>query len=314
MLNHPHRPLRTGKSYQLRFTNDGLHLVSFARDMAFWSLTARKKIAFAHPLKHPAFVDISPDGASFIVKNTSGSIRQISIPELQTLRSFEALSIDSAGCEVVFSPCGEYFIDGTWDGILCVRRLADGNPASIERQPGVMIVRLCTTIKRDVFAYVVQPIAKNPEPPDTSRVAIRKWPFEANPPTYLENDWGYVHDVALSPDGSRLAVQQTDKSVGQTLEVHSLQRGFGHALTRSVVWRGTSWSIAWSPDGNYIACIEEGRASLFDTSTLDFIGEYQLPYPCHVEFSPDGQSLAIGSWKKGALVAVVELISGNSLD
>ena len=311
MLNSVHRPLRTGKSYQLRFTNDGLHLVSFARDLALWNLTSKKKIAFAHPLKHPAFVDISPNGDSLIVKSTSGSVCHASIPEFRTLRSFEALSVDSDGCEVVFSPCGENYVDGSWDGVLCVRRLSDGHVVFREHYPGVRFVRLSTTINRNIFAYVLQPIAKRPEPPEVSRVAIRKWPFDQHVPSYLNHNWGYVHAVALSWDGSRLAVQQTDKSGGHTLQVHSLQRGGGPTLTGSVVWRGTSWSIAWSPDGNYIACVEDGQASLFDATTLNLIAKHQLPYPCHVEFSHDGKFLAVRSWEKGVVIAVFDLISSQ---
>lgn len=300
------RSLFAGKSYQLRFTPDGSALVAFARDVAVWSIALRKKIAFGHRLKHIAFVDISPTGRSVLLKSTSGAMCVLSLPELTTIQSFPVKS-ESEGCQALFSRCGNYVIDGSRSGLITARDLKTFELSTWDRHDRTFIISLCSTTDRAQFAYVVQPIAKNRiDPPEPSRIVLRRWPFDRDEAEIIQSNWSYVLAISLSSDGGRLAVLQIHKSGEFTLGVHSLS-GDLKVQSRTVLWGGTNYSLAWSPNGATIACVGSGQISLFDSATMSLVAKQSVPYPSHVEFSPNGELLAIGSWEQGMVVRVEDL-------
>lgn len=300
------RSFCTGKSYQLRFTPDGSALVAFARDLTVWSISRRKKIAFGHRLKNIAFIDISPTGSSVLLKSTSGAMCVLSLPALTTMQSFPVQS-ESEGCQALFSPCGDYVVDGSWSGLLTARDLKTSELSTWDRRDGTLIISLCSTTDRALFAYVVNPIAKNRvDPPDPSLIVVRKWPFYQFEGEIIQKAWIYVQAIALSPQGDRLAVLQMHKSGKCTLEVHSLNRDL-RVHPQAVFPGGTNRSLAWSPDGATIACVESGQISLFDSATMSRVSKLSSPYPSHVEFSPNGELLAIGSWEQGQVVPIEDL-------
>ena len=296
----------TGKSYQLRFTPDGSTLVAFARDLAVWSISLRKKIAFGHRLKHVAFVDVSPTGRSVLLKSTSGAMCVLSLPELTAIQSFPVKS-ESEGCQALYSPCGDYVVDGSWSGLLTARALKTSELSTWDRYDGTLIISLCSTTDRALFAYVVEPIAKNRiDPPEPSLIVVRRWPFHQFEGEIIQKEWSHVQAIALSPQGDRLAVLQMHKSGKSTLEVHSLN-GDLKVHAQSVSPGGTNRSLAWSPDGTTIACVESDQISLFDSATMSRVAKQSAPYPSHVEFSPNGELLAIGSWEQGLVVRIEDL-------
>lgn len=300
------RPFFTSKSYQLRFTPDGSALVAFARDLAVWSIPLRKKIAFGHRLKHIAFVDVSPTGSSVLLKSTSGAMCVLSLPALNAIQSFP-VQPESEGCQALFSPCGNYVIDGSWSGLLTTRDLKTSELSTWDRHDRTLIVSLCSTTDRALFAYVVQPITKNRvDPPEPSRIVLRRWPFDRHEAEIIQSNWGYVLAISLSPNGGKLAVLQIHKSGEFTLGVHSLS-GDLKVQSRTVLWGGTNYSLAWSPNGATIACVESGQISLYDCTTMSPVAKQSVPYPSHVEFSPNGELLAIGSWEQGLVVRIEDL-------
>ena len=305
-MREPRHSFRTGKSYQLRFTPDGSALVAFARDLAFWSISLHKKIAFGHRLKNIAFVDVSPTGRSALLKSTSGAMCVLSLPELNTTQSFATKS-ESEGCQALYSPCGDYIVDGSLNGSLTVRNLNTAELSVQDRHIGTSIVSLCSTADRMLFAYVAQPISKNRiDPPQPSYIVLRRWPFDLHEAEIIQGNWGYVLAISLSPNGGKLAVLRIHKSGEFTLAVHGLS-GDLKVQSRTVLWGGTNYSLAWSPNEATIACVESGQISLFDSTTMSPVAKQSVPYPSHVEFSPNGELLAIGSWEQGLVVRVQDL-------
>jgi WD40 repeat protein len=59
--------------------------------------------------------------------------------------------------------------------------------------------------------------------------------------------------------------------------------------------------LSWSPDGHLLACVQRGRIAFFESDTLKFVTSHEDPYPCFVEFSPDGGLVALGSWEQGTV-------------
>ncbi|MDZ7813492.1 MAG: WD40 repeat domain-containing protein [Ideonella sp.] len=298
--------LRVGKSYQLRFVADGSRVIAIGRDIVQWSIEQGKRLCSAHPFKHSGSIDIAPTGDRVVIKNTSGQLAILSTQDLATIVQFPK-SLSSEGHGPMFSPCGAMIIDGTLDGYL---RLIDCSTSEVVHQEfsqGIVIQSLTGDSQRRLFAYVRQP--KVPDPVSRlpfSHLVIRRWPWVGEPEVEVPIGESYVVAISLSPDGGRLASLQMNAAAAYTLKVIDLRSGC--ALADRGVDRGaTNWSIAWSPDGTKLGCVEKGQVSVFDAASLERVARHVDAYPCWVEFSPDGTSIAMGSWQRGVVMPVSQL-------
>jgi WD40 repeat protein len=298
--------LRVGKSYQLRFVAGGSRVIATGRDLVLWSIEQGKRLHSAHPFKHPASIDISPTGDRAVVNNTSGQLAILSTQDLAAIVLFPK-GLSSEGGGPMFSPCGTMIIDGSWDGSL---RLIDCSTSEVVHQefsPGTMIKSLTGDSQRRLFAYVRQP--KVPDPVSRlpfSHLVIRRWPWVGEPEVEVPIGDSYVAAISLSPEGSRLASLQMNAAAAYNLKVIDLRSGCALA-DRSVDPGATNWSIAWSPDGTKLGCVEKGQVSVFDAASLERVARHVDAYPCCIEFSPDGTCIAMGSWQKGVVMPVSEL-------
>ncbi len=106
----------------------------------------------------------------------------------------------------------------------------------------------------------------------------------------LEGHTDVVESVAFSPDGIRLASGSHD-GTANLWDVTTEQRIAtlpGDADSRVV-------SAAFSPDGKVLASVSS-RVSLWDVATEQRIATLRGDQPLSVAFSPDGNTLAVGTW------------------
>jgi serine/threonine protein kinase len=110
----------------------------------------------------------------------------------------------------------------------------------------------------------------------------------------------FVHSVAWSPNGERIASGSEDKSV----QVWDAATG-NHVLT----YRGHSnpvYDVAWSPDGKYIASAGGDKTvQVWDAIMGNHILTYQghsSNYVVTVAWSPDGKRVASGAYDSTAQV------------
>ncbi len=298
--------LRVGKSYQLRFVGAGDDVIAIGQDVVLWSLSQRRRLCSSHPFAHPGHVDISPSGAHAVIKNTAG---QLAILSTDNLGIIATLPFDQAseGGRAVYSPCGTQIIDTTWNGLLRLLDSSTGELVHEELSDRVMIKSMACDSRRMLFAYVRQPkVADRVSRTPFSHVVTRSWPFVDHPEVELSVGDHYVDVVSLSPDGSKLAVLQMNCSAEFSLKIVDLLEGSAIA-SRGVDPGGTNRSLAWSPDGSRLCCVEKGQLSVFDSTSLQYVSRHVDAYPCYVEFSPDGSRIAIGSWEKGIVMPIDQL-------
>lgn len=104
--------------------------------------------------------------------------------------------------------------------------------------------------------------------------------------------------VALAPDGKRLASAR-----GNQLLIHTLG-ATNRTLTATLTGaRDAIQSLAWSPDGRWLAAGEFRRVLLFDAKTLQPFGFLDQPLSGRataVAFTPDGNTLAVADSPGGA--------------
>jgi len=304
--NASSKPLHVGKSYQLRFIGGGDEVIAIGRDVVRWSTVHRKRLCSSRPLKHPGHMDISPSGAHAVIKNTAGQLVVLSTDNLDVLVAVPFERAAEGDCPM-YSPCGTQIIDSSWDGLLRLLDSSTGKVVHQERSLGTMIKSMTSDSERMLFAYVKQPkaadrIGRTP----FSQIVARRWPFVEHPEAEILVGETYVDSVNLSPDGRRLAVLQMNASAEFSLRIMDVADGSTLA-SRPVDPGSTNRSLAWSPDGSRICCVEKGQLSVFDSTSLKYVARHVDPYPCYVEFSRDGTRIAIGSWEKGTVLPADQL-------
>ena len=117
----------------------------------------------------------------------------------------------------------------------------------------------------------------------------------------LELDIDRVKTTAFDNTESRLAVVRRDgRARSDCIEIIDLA---GRRVVASVGCRlsPNASSIAWSPDGNFIAAVEDDGFRFYDASQLKSIASLEFRYACHVEFSADGRFVALGAWSGGEI-------------
>jgi WD40 repeat protein len=300
------RAVKLGLSFSVKFVPGHDLIISAGKSVCSWAELGRKRLATAHPFADPAYLDVSPNGQFVVVKSTAGKIVVLAVPTLSLASQVQDVPA-SEGCQVCFSPCGEFIVDGTWQGDLRCRSVASGEVHFLERVEHSMVSWLSHNATRTKFLYVRQPKTLGDAPPAPSIVAVRAWPFSSHGEEIVHGDWHYVLASAISPDAERVAVFH--HSGGEAnLEVVDLSSARLVSRT-SFPLGGTNHALSWSPDGRLLACVQHGQVAFFEPATLSVVATHEDPYPCFVEFSFDGSLVALGSWEQGTVRTLQSLLA-----
>jgi WD40 repeat protein len=116
-----------------------------------------------------------------------------------------------------------------------------------------------------------------------------------------------ILSVAFSPDGARLATGDVNH------EIHIWQVSDGKELVSCKVEEGWIWSVAFSPDGRFLASSANRIVNLWDTQTGECLHTLRgyTDRVFSVSFSPDGRLLATGS--EDHLIRIWEVRTGTLL-
>jgi WD40 repeat protein/DNA-binding SARP family transcriptional activator len=119
---------------------------------------------------------------------------------------------------------------------------------------------------------------------------------------------GDVTDVALSPDGSRLASTGEDG----TLKVWDPSTG---RLLSSLAAPGDAWGPSFSADGSLVAAAWEepgDQVRVLDLSTDRVVSTIRVPQAIDTALSPDGKRVAVAQWwPSGQVGAVFDVSTGQ---
>jgi WD40 repeat protein len=303
------KPLKIGTSHAVAFSKDGELLATLGQDVWIWNLASRSKTVRVHPFSHPSYAVFSPDQRSITVKNTSGRIVIVEVQSGRTIVDFNNAG-DGEGSNLLYSPCGEFILDGTWAGRLSVRRASSGAREFVQDFQGETIgsVHSCGNGRRWIVAHGLKEMADDrPPPPDY--FSVWEWPFRTGEYTLLPEKISFSRSSALSNDGKLLAV--IHGAPPDTLSVLQLSDGACIGTT-DVQAGGTGSALSWSPDGRLIASVQDGLIVFYAWPGLTTMHKLPLAYACDVAFSARGGWLALGSWEAGWVLAA-EAITTASL-
>ena len=112
---------KLGPSSTLRFSDDGTYLVTLReRTARLWRVLDRRPIASGPRFSHASSADFSPDGTLLAVKNTTGDVLVLSVPDLDEVSRLSGRELGE-GTPIRFADDGKYIVDGNWGGALMVR-------------------------------------------------------------------------------------------------------------------------------------------------------------------------------------------------
>ena len=108
---------------------------------------------------------------------------------------------------------------------------------------------------------------------------LRDWPAVRHP------DWGY-QTLAYRSSGGQIAA-----GYGRVLGIFSSEDG--RVLRELKAQFASFWSLAYSPDGRYLAAADSAAVHLFDSETWSELAALPVvTRPYEIAFSPDGAMLA----------------------
>jgi WD40 repeat protein len=294
---------RLRSSYDVAFSPSGALLATTGKQSqtTLWDVRQRRQAAVNKLLVHPASIAFSPNGAYFAVKNTAGEIVVCMVAGGELVNHYKSDGLNE-GCRILFSADSEYLIDGSWKGRIDIRRVTDLQPISSQVFEGHMISDASASGDRTAWAFVVSKIGA-PHNPEHDYVLLRSWPFDAKGPLGRVDGLPGIGCARLSPAGNRLAVIQ--KWI--TLSVFDLETNTITATTK-LESAATFAALTWSPDGKILGTVQEGRWTLHASDDLREVGALAGPYPCALDFSPDGSLIALGSWERGVVLPLAQIL------
>lgn len=289
------KPLKLLRSYKTEFSRTGSLLVTLSRDVVVWDVERRAKRYRVHPFSHPSDSSIHPNEARIVVKNTAGQIALLDADDGMLIRLLESAK-GNEGSNILHSLCGEFVVDGSWNGRFTVRSATSGKVVFQKEFPGEMITKIASSTKGDRWFVVHQPKAVSREASlGPAYISIWTWPL-TSPAEFLKSTESAINALSVSPDGRHICMVGHDSISVMTLAerriVCSVPYKFG----------GTAFVAKWSPDSREIATIQGHSFVFYDASTLEKRKSIELQYASDIAYSPDGSQIALGAWESGLLI------------
>lgn len=289
------KPLKLLCSYKAEFSQTGSLLVTLSKDIVVWDVERRAKRYRVHPFSHPSECSIHPDETRIVVKNTAGQIALLDAQDGRLVRLLDSAN-GNEGSNILYSLCGEYVVDGSWNGQLTVRSATSGDIVFQKTFPGEMITKIAHSGRDDRWFVVHQPKAVLENlAPAPAYISVWNWPL-ASPVDFLHSPGNCINALSISPDGRNISIVSHDSiSVIDLAE----KRSVGAA---PFIFGGTAFVVSWSPDSREIATVQRNSFVFFDASTVKKSKTIELQFASDIAYSPDGTQLALGAWTAGALV------------
>ena len=112
---------RLAVGYDLATTDDGNTVACVGRRLNLFEVSSGNKVSTSHPFSHPSSAAFSPAGSLLAVKNTSGRIAVLYSATGEVVFDHKNQA-EGEGSEVLFSPDGTELIDGSWKGVVTIRK------------------------------------------------------------------------------------------------------------------------------------------------------------------------------------------------
>ncbi len=303
----PTKPLNLGAADSVLYSSNGERLAVRSAQLSVWDLKKQARLWRANPVPYLNYAAFSPDGARLAVKSTTGQIAVVNATNGKAICDFRNKK-DGEGCNLVFSPCGDYVVDGTWEGRLLVRASATGKVELELEFPNEMIHDLYAVDNGSKWIVMHNPTpAGDDDEPPPPYFSVWKWPFGKKSSDKIQlREQGYF-TTALSPDGKYFAFDSSFVPKKPSIDILAL----GNGKTVASIARARDDRIeklSWSADGKLLGVVKENSVVVYSAETWQPIAEQEVADATDIAFSPSGDTIAIGA-RKATVIAWNELIS-----
>ncbi|MCD4781808.1 MAG: WD40 repeat domain-containing protein [Candidatus Omnitrophica bacterium] len=295
--------MNIGPSYSLKFAPDGNRLAVIAKAILLIDIKENKSIFSVKSLKDPSSAVFSPNGEMLLVKNTKGSIVFLSSRDGSSIHKSEKGI--SEGSVPLFSKCGNYVIDGSWNGDLRVRNVTSGDCEWCHKFSEEMIEGV-HNLEKDLKWLVIHGMhapTDNDSPPPPY-LSIWDYPIPKEEPIRVVRPaLPFISASTPSPDGQLLVVVYG--APPSKLAIIDLKNG-SVLCDVNIKSGGCGSAVSWSMSG-LIASVQQERIEIYKADSLNHIGGIDVPDASDVDWSPQGDLLAIGSWKNGRIIKAEDI-------
>lgn len=287
-LHSPSFSLR--RSYHVYFSPTGYWLAVIERGaVAVWNIEQRKRVA-ALKLPKVNSADFSPDEEHIVVKSTRGDLL---LWDWRTdIVCAETKENDSQGTRPLFTECGGFILDGSWNGTFVLR---DAKTLEILQEgPNKDPVRSIDYNKNTGLFLALRLDRSSHQ----KKNIIQFYKIENGRLNFVNSipvEWKQTL-ARFSPSGQLICL-----SSGSGLEIIDIE-----SLQVQSIIEGESPNLAsdvcWSPDETTIAACQrlKKKIAFFDARDFRELGSIPVENVSGVDYSADGKYIAVGSWTSGS--------------
>jgi len=291
--------LKLPTAYALAASADGSLVAALGRDVVIASSSVMRRLYSSHPVSNPSDACFNNEGTQLAIKSTSGHIVVLRTVDSAVLCD-HANQHEGEGSALHFSPCGEYLIDGSWDGRISVRAAVQPGTTTEIAFDNEMITVASPSANRLLWLFCHQPKAKGganrPAPP---YLTLWQWPL-SRPDATIRPGFDNIYSAALSPDGTLVALVGYDHSTQQT-ELRMISIAGELLSSRLVSTGGTGNSLRWSPDGAFVGSVQDRRIAVYLSAELSEVAAFGFENPSDICFAADHSYIALGTWGFGLI-------------
>lgn len=132
---------RLGSGYHVAFSDCSRFLATVGRRVTLWDVAGRVALHRNNLLRHPSSLAFAPDGASYVVKSTSGELLVCTTAHGDPISRYRPRP-PAEGARIMFSGDGQHLLDGSWDGRIAMRRVEGLDELLAETFPQTMVSML----------------------------------------------------------------------------------------------------------------------------------------------------------------------------
>ncbi len=300
--------LRIGPSYELVIDPTCQRALSVGRNISLWDLPTGRRIVRSHPFSHPSYANWSLDGRRLCLSSTSGELVRLDVDSLKVVAQLLPYG-SGEGPPAVFSPNGRRVLAANWAGVLKIIDADSGHKLLDHPMPGGMIATLESSRDATRVAIVVSPTSAQGRSARTS-IYIGEWSDHGIKLKRLPLDPKNVDALAFDGAGRRLALLRWEQGRNLASWIDQLDlTTFDIRSVRIPTLSLAGATIAWDKDDRTIAIAGRDGFHFIAADSMKEIANAKMPYACRVEFSRDGEWVALGAWQNGVLRRVKDLFS-----
>ncbi len=291
------KKIKLSSIYDVGYLKPIQKVICLGNRISIFDLTNQERTYIKPPTSNINSVLFNQDGSRFALKSTSGRIFIINTANYEILFDLKNQK-EEEGCGLQNSPCGKYFIYGTWAGRTIVRSWNDGSIHKDLFLPNSMI-RNVTSATDGIYLFDVglkclphEKFLKD------SNFSIHRWPFDNSLHSkciVLKNC--RTKKTIISPDGKLIAFvgyrQSDNADICKIVNTDNTETAFEVELPKLI-------NVSWSECGCYIAISTHDHLMVFETLNFNLIKKVSFP-DSYIFYLPEDKSFLIAGGPNGAI-------------